>query len=67
MRLGRYERYPHEYTDEIDAWKIDFKQDVEWGPISSIEAGVRFSDRTFTTDRGTFQYGGREGLFDTAQ
>ena len=65
MRLGRYERYPHLYTDEIDAWKIDFKQDVEWGPITSIEAGVRFSDRTFTTERGSFQYGGREGLYDT--
>jgi len=64
MRLGRYERYPHEYTDEIDAFKVDFKQDVEWGPISSIEAGVRFSDRTFTTDRSTFQYGGREGIFN---
>ena len=24
MRLGRYERYPHEYTDEIDAFKLDF-------------------------------------------
>ncbi len=64
MQLGRYERYPHLYTDEIEAWKIDFTQDVEWGPISSIEAGVRFSDRTFTTDRGTFQYGGREGIFN---
>ncbi len=65
MRLGRYERYPHLYTDEIDAFKIDFKQDVEWGPISSVEVGVRFSDREFRTERGTFQYGGREGLFNT--
>ena len=64
MHLGRYERYPHMYTDEIDAFKVDFKQDVDWGPISSFEAGVRFSDRTFTTDRGTFQYGGREGIFN---
>ena len=65
MRLGRYERYPHSYKDEIDAFKVDFKQDVDWGPISSFEAGVRISDREFTTERGTFQYGGREGLFDT--
>jgi iron complex outermembrane receptor protein len=64
MHLGRYERYPHKYTDEIDAFKVDFRQDVDWGPISSLEAGVRFSDRTFTTDRGTFQYGGREGIFN---
>jgi len=65
MRLGRYERYPHKYTDEIDAFKVDFTQDVEWGPISSIEVGVRIADREFKTERGTFQYGGREGLFNT--
>ena len=61
IRLGRYERYPHEYTDEIDSWKIDFQQDVEWGAISSIEAGVRFSDRSFVMDRGTALYGSRSG------
>jgi len=64
MRLGRYERYPHTYTDEIDAFKVDFKQDLDWGWISSAEAGVRFSDREFAAERGTWQYGGREGLFD---
>jgi len=64
MRLGRYERYPHAYSDEISAFKVDFKQDVEWGPVSSIEVGVRISDREFTTERGTFQYGGREGIFN---
>jgi iron complex outermembrane recepter protein len=64
MRLGRYERYPHKYTDVIDAIKLDFKQDVQWGPISSVVAGVRFSDREFTSERSTFQFGTREGLFD---
>ena len=64
MRLGRYERYPHEYTDEIDAFKVDFRQDLEWGWISGVEAGVRVSDREFKAERGTWQYGGREGLFD---
>lgn len=64
MRLGRYERYPHEYTDKIDAFKIDFKQDVDWGWISSAEVGVRYSDREFAAQRGTWQYGGREGIFD---
>ncbi len=64
MRLGRYERYPHEYTDEIDAFKVDFRHDVDWGWISSAEVGVRFSDREFAAQRGTWQYGGREGIFD---
>ncbi len=61
MMLSRYERYPHLYTDEIDSFKVDFKQDVEWGAISSIEAGVRVSERTFGADRGTFLYGSRSG------
>jgi phosphoribosylformimino-5-aminoimidazole carboxamide ribotide isomerase len=63
IRLGRYERYPHLYKDKIDAFKVDFKQDLDWGPISSIEAGVRISDREFETERGTFQFGSREGVW----
>lgn len=61
IRLSRYERYPHEYTDEIESFKVDFRQDVDWGPISSFETGVRISDRTFGADRGTFLYGSRSG------
>ena len=61
IMLSRYERYPHLYTDEIDSFKVDFRQDVEWGPVSSIEAGVRISDRSFGADRGTFLYGSRSG------
>jgi len=64
MRLSRYERYPHEYTDDIDSFKVDFKQDVEWGAISSIETGVRVSRRSFGADRGTFLYGSRSGQFN---
>lgn len=61
MRLSRYERYPHTYEDEIDAWKLDYEFDLDWRAISSIEFGVRFSDRTFSADRGTFLYGSRSG------
>ena len=61
IRLGRYERYPHRYTDEIDSWQIDFKQDVEWGAVTSIDVGMRSSDRTFGMDRGTALYGSRSG------
>lgn len=64
MRLSRYERYPHTYTDDIETFRLDFMQDVEWGAISSFEAGVRISDRTFGADRGTFLYGSRSGQFN---
>ena len=61
MRLSRYEEYPHEYTDEVDAFQVDFTQDVEWGFISGLEVGARMSDRTFDSNRGTFLYGTRYG------
>ncbi len=61
MRLSRYERYPHVYTDDIDGFSLDLEHDVEWGAITSIEAGIRSSDRTFGANRGTFLYGSRSG------
>lgn len=66
MRLSLWEQFPHEYTDEIDSVKVDFKYELE-GVISSLEAGFRWSDRTFTDDRGTFRYGRREGQSQLVQ
>lgn len=65
VRLSRYEEYPHEYTDEVDAFKVDFIQDVEWGFISGIEVGARISDRYFDSNRGTWLYGTRWGQSST--
>lgn len=62
--LGRYEEYPHRYTDEIDAYRVDYQLDLDWKAVSSIEAGVRFSDRRFNSERGTFLYGARDGQFN---
>ncbi|WP_445359053.1 TonB-dependent receptor [Microbulbifer sp. ANSA005] len=64
MRLSRYEEYPHEYTDEVEAFKLDYQFDLEWGAIASIEAGLRYSERTFDSDRGTFLYGSRDGQYN---
>ena len=63
MRLSRYEEYPHRYTDEVDAYKVDYSLDVDWGAVSSIEAGFRISEREFDSQRGTFLYGSRDGQF----
>ncbi|MBU2983864.1 TonB-dependent receptor [Saccharophagus degradans] len=62
MRLGRYEEYPHLYKDDVQTFKVDFTQDVEWGSVKSIEAGVRLSERTFDSERGTFLWGSRDGI-----
>jgi phosphoribosylformimino-5-aminoimidazole carboxamide ribotide isomerase len=61
MYVGRYEEYPHEYTDEVDAFKVDFAQDVEWGAVNSVEVGYRYSEREAASKRGTFLYGTRHG------
>ncbi|WDD98018.1 TonB-dependent receptor [Thalassomonas actiniarum] len=61
MRLGDWEQFPHEYTDEIDSIKVDFKYHLDSGFISSIEVGARWSDRTFSDKRSTFRWGAREG------
>ncbi|BFM10086.1 TonB-dependent receptor [Simiduia litorea] len=66
MRLSRYEEYPHEYTDKVNSVKLDYKIDLEWGALSSIEAGVRVSEREFDSKRGAFLYGSRDGLFSNA-
>ncbi|WP_226668751.1 TonB-dependent receptor [Microbulbifer aggregans] len=64
MRLSRYEEFPHEYTDEVEAFKVDYKFDLEWGAIASIEAGLRTSERTFDSERGAFLYGSRDGQYN---
>ncbi|WP_299587708.1 TonB-dependent receptor [uncultured Microbulbifer sp.] len=64
MRLSRYEEYPHQYTDEVEAFKLDYQFDLQWGAIASLEAGVRLSERTFDSDRSTFLYGSRDGQYN---
>lgn len=61
MRLSEWEQFPHLYTDEIDNFKADVKFNLNNKVLSSVEAGVRVSDRTFGTDRGTFRWGQRWG------
>jgi len=61
MRLGIWEQFPHQYSDKIDSAKVDFKYELEGDVVSSLETGVRLSERTFTDKRGTFRWGRREG------
>lgn len=63
MRLSRYEEYPHLYTDKVDSFKVDYKLELDTNFITSIEAGVRISDRKFNSKRGAFLYGARDGQF----
>jgi iron complex outermembrane receptor protein len=64
MRLSRYEEYPHEYTDKVDSAKLDYKLQLDWGVLASLEAGVRVSERDFDSQRGAFLYGSRDGQYN---
>ena len=60
MRLSQWEQFPHQYTDDIDSFQLDFTYEMD-GFVSYVQVGGRHSDRSFTDDRATFRYGQREG------
>lgn len=64
MRMSRYEEYPHLYTDKVDSAKVDYKLDLDFGALKSVEAGVRVSSREFDSRRGAFLYGSRDGQYN---
>lgn len=57
VQIHSVEKYPKVYTDELDAFKLDFQYDVDAGPLSSIEFGYRGSERTWIADEPTFVWG----------
>ncbi|UTA47224.1 TonB-dependent receptor [Simiduia sp. 21SJ11W-1] len=66
MRLTSYEIYPHLSDDKSDAIKLDGKLDLNWGPLTSLEAGIRVSERRYNNSRQVFYYGGNgAGDYDT--
>lgn len=56
VRLSTYEAYPHLNEDEVDAIRIDGKYNFDESFISSIEAGIRVSERNYIRGRQTFVY-----------
>lgn len=64
MKLGRYEEYPHLYTDDIESFRADFALEFDNPIFSGIELGVRLSERTFDSERATFLWGSRDGVFN---
>lgn len=63
VMVSKYGIYPFENTDELDAYRLDLKYDFDdndW--FSSIEVGVRYSDRTYSKDRSVFEYGSDSGF-----
>ena len=64
---SKYGTYPYEYKDNLKAFKLDGKYDLfdsSW--VTSLEMGVRFSERNYDQERSLFEYGS-DGAFLSTQ
>lgn len=57
MLVSKYGIYPTLNTDEVDAYRLDFQYKLDNPVLSSLEAGVRYSERDYTNDRQVFEFG----------
>nr|WP_136252440.1 TonB-dependent receptor [Ningiella ruwaisensis] len=64
--VSKYGIYPFQNSDELDAYRVDFRYELSNDFLSSIEFGARYSDRTYTNDRSVFEYGS-DSDFSTTQ
>ncbi|MEO2269013.1 TonB-dependent receptor [Pseudoalteromonas sp. YIC-656] len=66
VMVSKYGIYPYENEDEVKAFRLDFKYELENNWFSSIEFGARYSDREYSNDRSVFEYG-NDGAFSATQ
>lgn len=66
VKVSKYGIYPYQNEDEIEAFRLDFKYQMDNEFISSIEFGARYSDRTYSNDRSVFEYGSDSGFPNSA-
>ncbi len=57
VMVSKYGIYPFQNEDEVDAYRFDLTYELDNDFISSIEVGVRYSDREYSNDRSVFEYG----------
>ncbi|TKB46385.1 TonB-dependent receptor [Thalassotalea mangrovi] len=57
VMVSKYGIYPYENTDELKAYRLDFNYSLDNDFISSVEFGVRYSDRDYSSDRSVYEYG----------
>lgn len=58
VMVSKYGIYPFVNTDELKAVRLDLAYALEDNDfISSVEFGVRYSEREYTNDRSVFEYG----------
>ncbi len=66
VMVSKYGIYPDQTEDEVTAFKLDFKYELESDIFSSVEFGARYSDREYSRKRSVFEYG-NDGAFSATQ
>ncbi len=66
VMVSKYGIYPFENEDELDAYRLDLSYDLDNDWVSSVDVGVRYSDRTYKNDRSVFEYGS-DSTFSSSQ
>ncbi len=58
VMVSKYGIFPFKADDEVTALRFDLTHDFRQNDFfSSFEAGIRYSERTYNSDRSVFQYG----------
>lgn len=57
VMVSKYGIYPFVNSDEVTAYRLDFKYNLYNDFIASVEGGVRYSSREYSNDRSVFEYG----------
>ena len=66
VMVSKYGIYPYQNEDEVTAYRLDFDYELASDWFSSIEFGVRYSDREYSNNRSVFEYG-NDGAFSTTE
>ncbi len=67
VMVSKYGIFPFKADDQVTAFKFDLSHDLRNNDFfSSFEAGVRYSERTYNSDRSVFQYGADNAFLSSA-
>jgi len=67
MMLAKSGIYPYISDDQVNAMRLDFLKEVDFGFINSIEFGVRYSEREFNAKREVWEFGNDWGQYAPGQ
>ncbi len=66
VMVSKYGIYPYHNEDDLNAYRIDFKYTLDTDIVSSVEWGMRYSEREYSNQRSVFEYGS-DASFLTSQ